>query len=326
MTIDTSYKNYIEQLKSEILKARVKAVLSVNKELILMYWRIGKKILETQKEKRWGAKVIEQISKDLQEEFTGMKGLSGRNLKYMRAFADFCKDSSIVQQIVAQLPWGHITHTMDKEKDLERFYWYIQKTIENNWSRSVLVLQIESKLYERQGKAITNFKETLPASHSDLAHEIIKSPYNFEFLSIDEKITERKIEKALIDQIRDFMLELGQGFAFIGSQYPLKLGKESYFLDLLFYNIHLKAYTIIELKIGPFKPEYAGKMNFYLNIIDKNIKTKDDNPSIGIILCRNNNHITVQYAIDGIQRPLGISEFRLKEGLEKRLKDALCFA
>ncbi len=326
MTIDTSYKNYIEQLKSEILKARVKAVLSVNKELILMYWRIGKKILEMQKEKGWGAKVIEQISKDLQEEFPGMKGLGRANLHNMRKFAETYSDEVFVQQPAGQIPWYHHVLIMEKIKGYKERLWYIQKTIENNWSRSVLVLQIESKLYERQGKAITNFKETLPASHSDLAHEIIKSPYNFEFLSIDEKITERKIEKALIDQIRDFMLELGQGFAFIGSQYPLKLGKDSYFLDLLFYNIHLKAYTIIELKIGPFKPEYAGKMNFYLNIIDKNIKTKDDNPSIGIILCRNNNHITVQYAIDGIQRPLGISEFRLKEGLEKRLKEALCFA
>lgn len=326
MTLNISYKSYIEELKSEIVRAHYKAMLSVNKELIILYWKIGKKILEMQQEQGWGSKVIEQVSQDLRKEFPNMRGLSIQNIAYMRQFAQEYGDLQIIQQLVGEIPWGHNLLILSKIKDQKQRAWYIEKTIENGWSRNVLVLQIESNLYERQGKAITNFKETLPASHSDLAHEIIKSPYNFEFLSIEEKITERKIEKALIDQIRDFMLELGQGFAFIGSQYPLNLGEESYFLDLLFYNIHLKAYTIIELKIGPFKPEYAGKMNFYLNIIDKNIKAKDDNPSIGIILCRNNNHITVQYAIDGIQRPLGISEFKLEKGLEKRLKEALCCA
>ncbi len=318
--LDVSYQNHITELKAEIMRARVKAALSVNRELVLLYWRIGQKILEMQEKEGWGAKVIEQISKDLRKDFPEMRGLSARNLKYMRTFSATYSDVKFVQQAAAQIPWFHNCLLLDKLKREKERIWYIQKTIENGWSRNVLSMQIETNLYARQGQAITNFKETLPAPHSDLAHEIIKNPYNFEFLSIDNKITERNIEKALVDHIRDFMLELGKGFAFVGSQYPLKLGGESYFLDLLFYNTKLKAYTIIELKSGPFKPEYAGKMNFYLNVMDKEVKDKEDNPTMGIILCRDNNHITVRYAIDGIQRPLGVSEYTLSQALEEKLK------
>ncbi len=321
--LDVAYQNHITELKKEIMRARVKAALSVNKELVLLYWRIGKKILEMQEKEGWGAKVIEQISRDLRKDFPEMRGLSPQNLKYMKRLAQSYGLNEIGQQAIDQLPWGHIIDLIYKVLDREQRSFYIQKTIENGWSRNVLSMQIETNLYARQGQAITNFKETLPAPQSDLAHEIIKNPYNFEFLSIDDKITERNIEKALVDHIRDFMLELGQGFAFVGSQYPLKLGEESYFLDLLFYNIKLKAYTIIELKSGPFKPEYAGKMNFYLNVMDKEVKAKEDNPTMGIILCRDNSHITVKYAIDGIQRPLGVSEYTLSQALEKKIKEEL---
>jgi predicted nuclease of restriction endonuclease-like (RecB) superfamily len=256
--LDKHYQSYINDLKSEIMRARVKAALSVNQELVLLYWKIGKKILEMQKKKGWGGKVINQISSDLRKDFPEMRGLSAQNLKYMKRLAQEYSLEAIGQQAVDQLPWGHIIALIYKVLNEKERSFYIQKTIENGWSRNVLSMQIETNLYARQGKAITNFKETLPSPQSDLAHEIIKSPYNFEFLTIEDKVNERNIEKALTNHIRDFILELGQGFSFVGSQYPLKLGEESYFLDLLFYNIKLKAYTIIELKSGPFKPEYAG--------------------------------------------------------------------
>ena len=315
MEISQSYKEYIFSLKREISQSRIKAVLAVNKELILLYWKIGKKILEMQEKEGWGAKIIEQVSNDLRSDFPEMKGLSPTNMHYMRRFALIYKDEQFLQAAPGEITWYHNTTLLDKVKTPEERLWYAQETVANGWSRNVLVMQIESNLYQRQGKAVTNFKDTLPAAQSDLAREIIKSPYNFEFLSIEDQITERKIEKALIDQIRDFMLELGAGFAFVGSQYHLELGGQSYYLDLLFYNLKLRAYTVIELKTGPFKPEYAGKMNFYLNVLDGELKSKDDNSSLGIILCRDNNHITAKYALDGIQGPLGVSEYKLSQAL-----------
>lgn len=323
MELTKDYKSYIKTLKQEIAQSRIKANLAVNKELVLLYWKIGKKILEMQEKEGWGAKVIEQISKDLRKDFPEMKGLSVRNLKYMRAFADSWADFVIVQEPLAQITWYHNLTLLEKIQDNEQRLWYAQKTIENGWSRNVLVMQIETNLYERQGKAVTNFKETLPSPQSDLAHEIVKSPYNFEFLNIQDKIDERKLEKALVNHIRDFMLELGKGFAFVGSQYKLTLSNQDYYLDLLFYNLHLRSYTIIELKTGPFKPEYAGKMNFYLNVLDNEVKDKQDTPSIGIILCRDKDHITAKYALDGIKRPLGVSEYQLGKDLEERLKETL---
>jgi len=319
--INEAYQSYIKDLKSEIVRARVKAALSVNKELVLLYWKIGKKILEMQKKEGWGAKVIDQISSDLRKDFPEMRGLSIANLYNMRKFAELYVKEEFLQQLAGEIPWYHHVVLIERVKCHHQREWYIQKTIENGWSRNILSMQIETNLYARQGKAITNFKETLPSPQSDLAHEIIKSPYNFDFLNIGNKANERNIERALVDHMRDFILELGQGFAFVGSQYPLKLGGESYFLDLLFYNIKLKAYIIIELKCGAFKPEYEGKMNFYLNVVDNEVKEKEDNASMGIILCRDNNHITVKYSIDGIQRPLGVSEYTLSQVLEKRLKE-----
>ena len=224
MEISQSYKEYIFSLKREISQSRIKAVLAVNKELILLYWKIGKKILEMQEKEGWGAKIIEQVSNDLRSDFPEMKGLSPTNMHYMRRFALIYKDEQFLQAAPGEITWYHNTTLLDKVKTPEERLWYAQETVANGWSRNVLVMQIESNLYQRQGKAVTNFKDTLPAAQSDLAREIIKSPYNFEFLSIEDQITERKIEKALIDQIRDFMLELGAGFAFVGSQYHLELG------------------------------------------------------------------------------------------------------
>ena len=242
-----------------------------------------------------------------------MKGLSARNLKYMQRFAREFSDQSIVQQVVALIPWGHICITMDKLHTTDQRLWYAQKTIENSWSRNVLSIQIQSDLYARAGKSINNFKSTLPAAQSDLAQTIIKDPYNLEFLDIQGKIHERELEGKLIDHIRNFLLELGQGFAFIGNQYHIELEGEDYYLDLLFYHVKLKCYVVIELKTGKFKPEHAGKMNFYLNLMDRQVKDKSDNPTIGLILCEDKKGITVEYAIEGINKPMGVSQFKLTE-------------
>lgn len=270
--LDNNYLELLQNLKREISGARVRAHLSVNREMIILYWNIGSQILLKQKQDGWGSKVIENLSKDLMKEFPEMKGLSTRNLKYMRRFADEYRDEAIVQQLAAQIPWFHNCVIIDSLDSLEQRIWYINKTIENGWSRNVLNIQIKSNLYSRDGKSINNFKNTLPAPQSDLAASIIKDPYNLEFLDISGKLYERELEEKLIDHIRKFLLELGQGFAFIGNQYHLELAGEDYYLDLLFYHVKLKCYVVIELKTGKFKPEYAGKLNFYLNLMDKRVK------------------------------------------------------
>lgn len=318
-----TYATLLQNLKKEISTARIRAHLSVNKEMITLYWSIGNQILERQKQEGWGSKVIENISKDLRKEFPEMTGLSARNLKYMRKLADEYQDNEIVQQLVAQIPWGHICIIMDKVVTYEQKLWYTQKTIENGWSRNVLSLQIQSNLYARDGKSINNFKSTLPEAQSDLAASIIKDPYNLEFLDIQGKFHERELEGKLIDHIRNFLLELGQGFAFIGNQYHIELEGEDYFLDLVFYHVKLKCYVVIELKTGKFKPEYAGKLNFYLNLMDRRIKDDTDNPTIGLILCEDKKGITVEYAIEGINKPMGVSQFKLTETLPDQLKEYL---
>ena len=319
----TSYLTLLSDLKQEIVNARIKAHLSVNKEMISLYWKIGNQILAQQKEEGWGAKVIESISKDLRKEFPEMKGLSARNLKYMRRFAEEYQNISIVQQAAAQIPWGHNCVIMDKISGDEERIWYIQKTIENGWSRNVLSLQIQSNLYAREGKSINNFRSTLPEAQSDLASSIIKDPYNLEFLDIRGKFHERELEEKLIDHIRDFLLELGAGFAFIGNQYHIELEGEDYYIDMLMYHVKLKCYVVIELKTGKFKPEYAGKLNFYLNLMDKQIKDESDNPTIGLILCEQKRGITVEYAIEGINKPMGVSQFKLTEQLPEQLREYL---
>jgi predicted nuclease of restriction endonuclease-like (RecB) superfamily len=326
MTTDLKAESYIsllQTLKQEITQARIKAHLSVNKEMIILYWNIGKKILERQTDEGWGTKVIENISKDLRQEFPEMKGLSAQNLKYMRKFAEEYTLKAISQQAVDQIPWGHIIKVIYDVKDKQACNWYIRKTIENGWSRNVLNMQIKTNLYARDGKGINNFLSTLPAAQSDLARDIIKDPYNLEFLDIQGKVLERELETKLIDHIRKFLLELGQGFAFIGNQYHLELEDEDYYLDMLMYHVKLKCYVVIELKTGKFKPEYAGKMNFYLNLMDRQVKDASDNPTIGLILCEDKKNITVEYAIEGINKPMGVSQFKLTEKLPDNLKKFL---
>lgn len=319
------YKKFLKDLKDKIKTAQIKAVTHVNQELIKLYWEIGHNIALKEKEEGWGAKVIDQLAQDLRDIFPSIRGFSRRNLYYMRRFADAYPTIAIVQQLAAQIPWGHTMILLDRLEDDSERLWYAKKVLENGWSRNVLVHWIESDLYRRQGKAITNFKETLPQPQSDLAEQALKDPYCLDFLMLKEKALERDLEDALILHIQKFLLELGTGFAFIGRQYPLNVEDEDYFLDLLFYHYQLKCFIIIELKTSEFKAEYAGKMNFYLSAVDDQMKKSDDNPSIGIILCKSKKRVVVEYALRNVRNPIGVSSYKSKlvSVLPKELKGKL---
>lgn len=307
-----NYNNILEQIKQSIRQSQRKAILSVNRTLVELYWQIGQQILQQQKEEGWGTKVIQQLSKDLKQTFPTMKGLSERNLKYMRQFAQMYLDFEIVQQVVAQIPWGHNCLLMNKLENKETRLWYAQKTIENGWSRNVLAHQIELKLFERQGNVISNFSKTLPQVQCDLVQNALKDSYIFDFLTIDEKAKEAELEKQLVANISKFLLELGAGFAFVAQQYHLEVATNDYYIDLLFYHTRLHCYVAIDLKTGDFKPEYVGKMNFYLSALDDKMKTKNDNPSIGLVLCRSKDNIVAEYALRGMSQPIGVSDYQLK--------------
>lgn len=317
------YAEFLQSLKERIATAQVKAALAVNRELVLLYWQIGREILERQKAQGWGAKVIEQLSKDLRSAFPEMKGFSTRNLKYMRALAETYPDEQFVQEALAQITWYHNLTLLDKVKDQKQREFYINKTIENGWSRNVLVLQIESRLFERQGKAVTNFDLTLPKPQSELAKQLLKDPYNFDFLTLHDEAVERDLEKALLENIRKFLLELGVGFAFVGSQYHLEVGGECFYIDLLFYHLKLRSFVVIDLKMGKFKPEFAGKMNFYLSAVDDLLRHEKDEPSIGLILCKSKNGVVAEYGLRDINKPIGVSEMRWLEELPENLKGSL---
>ena len=317
------YDHLLRDLKDRVRAARVRAALAVNSELVLLYWSIGRDILERQDRLGWDAKVIDQLAADLRKEFPESKGFSSRNLKYMRTLAREWPEGSVGQQLAAQLPWFHSCTLVQKVKDPGERDWYAQACIEHGWSRNVLEMQIETGLYGRQGGATTNFERTLPSPQSDLARETLKDPYNFEFLTIAEDAHERAIERGLVDHIRDFLLELGQGFAFMGCQVPLTVGEEDYYLDLLFYHVKLRCYVVIELKAGGFKPEYAGKLNFYLSAVDDQLRHPDDQPTIGLVLCRGKNEVAVEYSLRDMAKPLGVSEYQLTEALPEKLKGSL---
>jgi predicted nuclease of restriction endonuclease-like (RecB) superfamily len=300
------------------------AALSVNpRTRVAVLRELGREILLRQEKERWGSKVIERLANDLHSEFPEMQGLSPRNLKYMRAFAEAWPDEAIVQQAAAQLPWFHNCVLLDKVKDTAERLWYIDQTIQNGWSRNVLVHHIESALFRRQGKAVTNFKAALPAPESDLAQQLIKDPYNFDFLTLAPAAQERDLERGLLGHLRQFLLELGVGFAFVGSQVPLQVGGEDFKIDLLFYHLKLRCFIVIDLKMTPFKPEYAGKMNFYLAVVDDLLRHPDDRPSIGLVLCKTKSRIVAEYALRNMETPIGISEFRHIESLPEQLKGTL---
>jgi|SRR5579871_813314 len=317
------YGDFLRSLKERIRQAQVKAVLAVNRELVTLYWQIGRDILERQERVGWGAGVVERLANDLHHEFPDVKGFSTRNLKYMRAFAEAWPDESIVQQAAAQLPWFHNCVLLDKVKDPTERLWYVEQTIAHGWSRNVLVMQIETGLYRRQGRSQTNFAQTLPSPQSDLAQQLLKDPYNFDFLTLSAEAHEKDLEAALVEHIRKFLLELGRGFSFVGSQYPLEVGGEDFRIDLLFYHLKLRCFVVIDLKMTAFKPEDAGKMNFYLSAVDDLLRHPDDKPSIGIVLCKGKNRIVAEYALRDMSKPLGISEFHYLEQLPDNLKGTL---
>jgi predicted nuclease of restriction endonuclease-like (RecB) superfamily len=317
------YEGLLQELKERIRSAQVQAVLSVNRELVMLYWSIGRDILIRQRNEGWGAKVIDRLSEDLSKAFPEMRGFRSRNLKYMRAFAEAYPDQQFVQQVVAQLPWGHQVRILDTVKDAKQREWYIRQAIQSGWSRNVLVHQIEGDLYDRQGQAMTNFDRTLPAPQSELAQQLIKDPYNFDFLTLVPDLLERDLERGLIQHVRDFILELGKGFAFVGSQYPLEVGGQEFFLDLLFYHLRLRCYVVIDLKIEEFKPEFAGKMNFYLSALDDLLRHTEDQPSIGLILCKQRNRLVVEYALRDMSKPMGVAQYRLTPALPEALKSEL---
>lgn len=317
------YRNLIANLKNRIQAAQIKAAVIVNTQLITLYWEIGKQIAERQQASGWGDTVIEQIAKDLSREFQNMKGFSRANLYRMtRFYAFYASQEEFVAQAVRQIPWGHNILIFQQIKDHSKALWYVRKTIENGWSRNVLAHQIDSRLYERQAEKprIDNFTERLPAPQSDLARETLKDPYVFDFLSVGDEAYERELETALVERITRFMLELGKGFAFVGRQFHLEVGGEDFYIDLLFYHLRLHCYVAIELKTGPFKPEYTGKLNFYLTALDEQVKMKEDGPSIGLILCRDRNNVVAEYALRDVNKPIGISRYALAATLPEELR------
>lgn len=316
------YKQIFENIKQEVLKSQYKAMQIVNKELIFMYWHIGKIIGDNSK---WGNKFIDSLSIDLKLEFPKVTGFSVRNLKYMKKIAEEYPDFEFVQQVVAQIPWGHNIILMDKVKNIEERKWYIKQSIINGWSRSLLTMQIESKLYERQvvAEKVTNFPATLPDIQSDLAIQTMKDPYLFDFISLKGKVKEIEIEKAMIDKIKDVLIELGKGFAFVGEQYKITVSEKDYYIDLLFYHLKLKCYVVVELKAREFEPTDAGQLNFYLSAIDDLVKDKTDNATIGLLLCKNKDNFTAEYALRNISSPIGVNEYKLLEDIPEYLKSQL---
>ena len=332
----SSYPLLLDNIKKRIQTSRIKAGLAVNRELIQLYWEIGKEIILQQNRKGWGKSVVKRLGEDLRSEFSDLRGFSGSNLWRMRAFflayvlegknlaqaardlntkalAQLARqlDGSIIPPEITEIPWFHNVVLVEKLKSSIKRLWYARQTIEHGWSRAVLVHQIETGLYERQGKALTNFSATLPTPQSDLARQLIKDPYNFGFIGLGTDISERQLEDSLVNRIKDFLMELGKGFSFIGQQYHLEVGGKDYFMDLLFYHHHLRCFIIIDLKVVPFEPEFAGKMNFYLSAVDDKLRHTEDHPTIGIILCKKRNKIVVEYALRDTNKPMGVATYRM---------------
>ncbi|MDR0991561.1 MAG: PDDEXK nuclease domain-containing protein [Ruminococcus sp.] len=316
------YFQVLEDIKERIKNAQYRAILGANKEQIMLYWNIGNIISQ---KSTWGNKFIDNLAKDIKTEFPKTTGYSVRNLKYMRQFATLFDYEQIGQVPLAQLTWYHLQLLMDKIYDKNVFIWYAQKTLENSWSRNVLLHQIETNLYERQAIAekSANYIRTLSPPQGELALEMLKNPYVFDFIELRDDIIEREIENELVANIAKTLIELGTGFAFLGNQYHLLVGNEDYYLDLLFYNTRLRCFVVIELKAGKFKPEYAGKLNFYLSAVDDILKHEQDNPSIGILLCKERDKLTAEYALRDINKPIGVSEYKLSDFVPAEYADTL---
>jgi predicted nuclease of restriction endonuclease-like (RecB) superfamily len=323
-SVPSSYEELVAAVRDRIVQGNARAAFSVNHELVMLNWDLGKHILHAQQQRGWGAGVIDRLSADLTRAFPDVQGFSPRNLKYMRAFAQAYLDEAIVQAL-AQISWYHNITLLDKVGDTTRRIWYAQQAFKHGWSRNVLVHQIESDLYRRQGgRPVTNFERTLPPPKSDLVRQLVKDPYNLEFLTLGTVASERELELGLIGRLKDFLLELGVGFAFIGNQYRLEVAGEEFFLDLLFYHVHLHCYVVVELKTEDFKPEFAGKLNFYLSAVDDQLRHPDtDGPTIGLLLCKGKNDVVVEYALRDTTKPMGVSTYRLGKSLPASIRDAL---
>lgn len=323
--LPTGYSDFLNEIKRRIQEAQLRASLFVNAELVKLYWSIGKLILEKQSKEGWGTKIIDRMAKDLAADFPGVSGFSIRNLKYMRKFAEEYTDFAFVQAVLAQIPWWHNLLLLERVKEVELRNWYAQQIIRNGWSGRTLEEAIKSNLHERQGKAITNFQGTLPDPHSRLAKDILKSPYNFSFLTLENDYVEQELERGLVNNLEKLILELGQGFAFIGRQYHLEIAGDDYYLDMLFYHIKLRCFCVVELKTTDFKPEYAGKLNFYLAAVDRQLRHPSDNPSIGMVICRTKNDLKVEYSLERCTIPMGVSEYAVTilNALPKELEGTL---
>lgn len=335
------FSRLLKEVKARIQQSQMRAVLTINAELVQLYWDVGRLIDRRQKQEGWGAGVIPRLARELRNELPEVKGFSERNIKLMVQFAheypELFTTSPVIgqpavaqlpnarfgQPLVAQIPWAHNVLLMQRIKDQNIRLWYMQQTLANGWSRNVLLLMIKSEAHRRQGKAVTNFERLLPSPQSDLVQQTLKDPYIFDFLTLQEPYRERELETKLVHQLERFLLELGQGFAFVGRQFHIVVGETDFYIDLLFYHLKLRSFFVIDLKKGEFKPEQAGKMNFYLNVVDDRLRHPDDAPSIGLILCQGRNQIIAEYALRGADKPIGVSEYELTRALPPNLKSAL---
>lgn len=317
------YAAVLGEFKERIRCERLRVVLASNAAMVLLYWDIGERILDKQHHEGWGARVIDRLSADLQEAFPDMKGFSPRNLKYMRRFAEVWPEREIVQAVLAQLTWYHNIALLEKLPDADQRLWYARQTLQHGWSRNILALQIEARAIERHGKAQSNFALTLPPPDSDMATQVFKDPYLFDFLGTASPRREKELEQGLMDHLQKFLIELGQGFAFVGRQVHLELGDQDFYLDLLFYHARLHCYVVIELKTGDFEPEHAGKLNFYIKAIDEQLRGEGDQPTIGLLLCKNKDRLVAEYALSDIHKPMGVSEYTLSHTLPESLRDKL---
>jgi predicted nuclease of restriction endonuclease-like (RecB) superfamily len=307
---NSEYRSFIQEVKQRIQAAQIKAAIAVNKTLLQLYWELAKRIVEKQQETRWGDHFLEELSRDLKAEFPEMKGFSKRNLELMRQWYRFWQEDAVIaQQLVSQIPWGHNLLIVSRSKDIEEALFYVRKTIEHSWSRSSLRHHTDTALYNREGKAITNFELRLPTPQSDLAQQLLKDPYNFDFLMLRKEHDERELEDALVAHMTRFLLELGAGFSYLGRQYRLVVSGDEFFVDLLFYHVRLHCYVVVELKAVKFKPEFAGKLNFYISAVDDLLRSDEDKPTIGLLICKSKNDMVVEYALRDLNKPIGVSEY-----------------
>lgn len=322
--VSKEYIKFLNEIKSRIVTARIQAIRSVNKELINLYFGIGKDIVEKQKRFGWGKGIVERLSRDLQKEFSGAKGYSTQNLWYMRQFYLEYRNFPNLQQLVGEIPWGQNLIILSRLKEIKEREFYIRSTIKFGWSRDVLIHQVESEAHKQvKLEKIHNFPRALPAHLAEQADLAVKDTYALDFLDIAKPILERELERKLLAKLKDFIAELGLGFCFIGNQYSVKLKDKEYYIDLLFFHRNLRCLVAFDLKIGEFKAEYAGKMNFYLNLLDDFVRLPAENPSIGVILCKDRDRLEVEYALRGIKKPIGVSKYRLTKKLPKKLTKAL---